>query len=527
MRRMSRGEATAARPGWVYLVGAGPGDPALITLRGARLLESADLVLHDELVAPELVARAREDAEVRSVGKRGSGSSAKQASQAAINAALVAGAQAGKSVVRLKGGDPFLFGRGAEEAMALRAAGVPFAVVPGVSAPFGATAYAGIPLTHRDAASSVTFVTAITRDGAPFDWTELRGSSGTLCVFMGTRCLEAACRGLIDEAGRAPDTPAALASWISYPRQRVVSATLADLAQRAASAGLVSPSLLVVGKVVALRELLRWFDAQPLFGKRVLVTRPVHQAAQTADMLRERGAEPVLFPTIAIEAPPDPEPTRRAVAALATYDLVAFTSDNAVDWLWRALEREGLDARAFGGARVAAIGPATAGGLVRHGIRPDIVAATYVAEHLAEAILAAMALLPARAERRRVLLPRALVARDALPRMLAAAGLEVDVVPVYRTVTAGTGERARLRALMPSIDAVLLTSSSTADKLNELLGSDARELLARCLIASIGPVTTATASALGWSVGVTADVSTSAGLIDALENAFRSLAPTS
>ncbi len=499
---------TAARPGWVYLVGAGPGDPELITVRGAELVASADVVLHDELVDRAQLERAT--GEVRAVGKRGSAPEKKSAAQDAINQELVALATAGKSVVRLKGGDPFLFGRGAEEALALRAAGLPFEVVPGVPSPVGATAYAGVPLTHRELASSVTFVTAVTRDGASFDFGELASLRSTLCVFMGARRLDAICRALQNEAKRAPDTPAVVAQWISDPRQRVVEGTLQDIAGRAAAAGIGSPALLIAGEVASLRAQLRWFDAQPLFGKRVLVTRPVHQAGPTMRALRRHGAAPVSCPTIAIAPPPDEARVRDAARRLADYDLVAFTSDNGVRWLWRALDALGLDARAFGNAKVAAIGPATAAGLRRRGIIPDVVAETFVAEHLAEAILEVA---PASA---RVLLPRALVAREVLPDTLRAAGMRVDVVPVYQTISAGP----QLASVLPDIDVVLLTSSSTAKELCAALGDDAPAQLAHVTIASIGPITSDTARALGLEVAVTATVSTSGGLIDALEAHF-------
>ncbi|HHH28000.1 MAG TPA: uroporphyrinogen-III C-methyltransferase, partial [Polyangiaceae bacterium] len=327
---------TAARPGWVYLVGAGPGDPDLITLRGAELLASADVVLHDELIDREVLRHARDDAEVRSVGKRGGDPARRSDKQRAINEDIVSLAASGKSVVRLKGGDPFLFGRGAEEAAALRAGAIPFEVVPGVSSPLGATAYAGIPLTDRDHSSSVTMVTAVTRDGAPFDLSRLSGLQGTLCVFMGVRRLTTICEQLVSLAGRAPTTPAAVVEWISYPKQRIVEGTLEDVAERAAETSLGTPSLLIVGEVTRMRGELSWFDRQPLFGQRVLVTRPAHQIAPTAAMLRRRGAQPVPFPTIALEPSPDPERVASAVAELHEYALVAFTSDNGVQHFWSA-----------------------------------------------------------------------------------------------------------------------------------------------------------------------------------------------
>ncbi|MCA9620900.1 MAG: uroporphyrinogen-III synthase, partial [Myxococcales bacterium] len=415
-------------------------------------------------------------------------------------------------VVRLKGGDPFLFGRGAEEALALRAAGLPFEIVPGVSSPLGATAYAGIPLTHRELASSVTMVTAVKQDGEGFDWSELACVKGTLCVFMGARHLEAISLALVSEGGRAPDTPAAVIEWISYPRQRSVAGRLDAIASLAAEAGLGTPSLLVVGDVVRLRESLGWFEAQPLFGKRVLVTRPAHQIAPTAALLRRRGAEPVPFPTIALQ-PADPAPVAEAVAQLDDYDLVAFTSRNGVDYFWEAIEAAGRDARAFGRCRLAAIGPATAEGLTAHGLRADLVAETFVAEHLASAVLAA---LPPGA---RVLLPRAEVAREVLPEMLRDAGMTVDVVPVYQTVTAEP--TTSLRELVADIDVITLTSSSTVDKLVELVGDGAAEALAGIVLASIGPITTRTAERHGLTVAVTATVSTGPGLIEALEAHYR------
>jgi uroporphyrinogen III methyltransferase/synthase len=503
--------ATGARAGWCYLVGAGPGDPDLLTLRAAELLATADVVLHDELVHPAVVAQAT--GEARSVGKRGVDARGKQRKQEEIVAELIALARAKKSVVRLKGGDPFLFGRGAEEAAALRAAGIPFEVVPGIASPLGATAYAGIPLTHRDRASSVTFVTAVQRDGADFDWSELAGVRGTLCVFMGIRRAQAICDELVAQARRPRETPAAIVQWISYPRQRTVVGTLADIVDRAARAGIDSPALLIVGDVVGLREAVRWFDAQPLFGKRVLITRPAHQASSTARLLMRRGAEPVSFPTIAIEELPNPSLALRAVDDLAAgkYRLAVFTSDNGARCFFDFVRARGRDARIFGNCLLAAIGPATAAALTRSGLVPDIVAESYVAESLAEAILA-------RVQPGPVLLPRALVARETLPESLQGAGFTVDVVPVYRTVEASRARAGELSALLSSIDVVMLTSSSTVESLCSLLGSDAPRALSNAALASIGPITSKTAERLGLRVAVTASVSTTAGLVDAIES---------
>jgi uroporphyrinogen III methyltransferase/synthase len=515
--------ASAAVAGVVYLVGGGPGDPGLITVRGAELLGTADVVLHDELLHPALLDRVREGAEVRSVGKRGGDPLAKEQSQAAIEAELVALARAGRSVVRLKGGDPFLFGRGSEEAEALAAAGVPFEIVPGVPSPIGATAYAGISVTHRDLASSVTFVSATARGGAPFDLGELAAVRGTICVLMGMRRLDDLCARLIRDARRDPATPAAVIQWGTRADQVVVEGRLDAIASLARDAGMGSPAIVVVGPVAALRRTLRWFDARPLFGKRVLITRPAGQAAATAELLRRRGAEPTSLPAIAIGPPPDPARVAEAARELDRYDVVAFTSENGVDWFFRALDAERRDARAFGRARVAAIGPGTAAALRPRGVVADIVPAEFRGEGLADAILADPVVARALARgRARVLVPRALVAREVLGERLRAAGCEVDVVPVYETRPASVERRDELIGRLEgrAIDAVMLTSSSTADSLAELLAPRAAELLHGVVVASIGPITTATAERRGLTVGVTAAESTTAGLVAALERHF-------
>ncbi|WP_437958189.1 uroporphyrinogen-III C-methyltransferase [Sorangium sp. So ce119] len=525
----ARGGPGAARPGVVYLVGAGPGDPGLFTLRGAELLATADVVLHDELVHPALLDGVREDAEVRSVGKRGGDRVLKDAKQAEIDAELVALGLAGRSVVRLKGGDPFLFGRGSEEAEALARAGVPFEVVPGVCSPLGATAYAGISLTHRNIASSVMIVSGVTRAGRAFDWSELASVRGTICVLMGMQALDAVVAGLTGPGRRDPATPAAAIQWGTRADQRVVSSRLDELPRRAREAGLQSPAVIVVGAVTGLRDALRWFDRKPLFGKRVLVTRPRHQARSTSRLIRLRGGEAVELATIEIHPPPDPARVTEAVRGLSGYDAVVFTSENGVACFFREVERLGLDARAFGAARLAAIGAGTAAALAARGVRPDIVPGEFRGEELAQALLADPVLaerLSARpASRVRVLIPRALVAREVLPERLRAAGCEVDVVPVYETRPASAGRREELlRALSAGeIDVVMLTSSSTVDSLCELLGEGAAAQLDRVLLASIGPITTATAEKRGLRIGVTAEVSTTAGLLDALDRYFAAL----
>jgi uroporphyrinogen III methyltransferase / synthase len=507
--------------GIVFLIGGGPGDPGLITVRAAEILASVDVVLHDELVHPALLDLCRPDAEVRCVGKRGGDPASKQAKQADIDAELVALARAGRSVARLKGGDPFLFGRGSEEAEVLAQHGIPFEVVPGVCSPLGASAYAGISLTHRDFASSVTFVSGTTRAGVGFDWTELAGITGTICVLMGMRRLEEITRGLIERARRDPATPCAVVQWGTRAEQAVVTGRLDTIAALTREAGIGSPAVIIVGAVASLRSTLRWFDNRPLFGKRVLVTRPQGQAGATARRLRDRGADPIVWPTIVLGPPPDPGRVDQAARELDRYDVVAFTSENGVDWFWSAIERAGRDARAFGRARVAAIGTGTAAALARRGVRADIMPADFRGEELAQAILECRDALGS-ARPWRALIPRALVAREVLPELLREAGIEVDVVPVYETRPAPADRRAALQAMLEAgkVDVILLTASSTADALCELLGPRAPELLAGVLVASIGPITTSTAQKLGLTVGVTAEVSTTAGLIAAVERSL-------
>lgn len=516
-------EGVGARPGTVYLVGGGPGDPGLVTVRGAELIASADVILHDELVHPALLEGAR--GEVRSVGKRGGDQASKQAKQEAISAELVALAKKNLRVVRLKGGDPFLFGRGSEEALSLAAAGVPFEIVPGVCSPLAAAAYAGISLTHRELASSVTLVSGTVQGGAPFAFRELLGIKGTICVLMGMHDIERITAELIQEAGRDPATPAAVVQWGTRAEQRVITGRLDEIAAAARVEKLGSPALIVVGEVVSLRSGLRWFDRWPLFGKRVLITRPRNQAGGLARLVRRRGGEAVIWPAIAIGPPPDPALAAREARSVGRYDLVVFTSENGVSRFFEELSSAGLDARALGRCCVAAIGPGTAASLRGRGIVADIVPGVYRGEALADAILADPVVASELAARSssgspfRVLIPRALVAREILAERLRAAGCEVAVVPVYETRPASPEAQAELRRRLREggVGVVLLTSSSTADSLSDALGAEAPDLLRGVVVASIGPITTATAEKRGLLVSVTAEESTVTGLLDAVE----------
>jgi uroporphyrinogen III methyltransferase / synthase len=500
--------------GKVSLVGAGPGDPGLITVRGLTLLSEAEVVLHDALAHPALL-EVCSGAEIHDVGKRyGEDSPA----QDEINRLLIELAKAGRHVVRLKGGDPLLFARGAEEVLALARAGIPFEIVPGISSPVATSAYAGISLTHRDLSSSVTFITGSDRAGkewSPESWRKLATATDTICVLMGMRRLEQISRAII-EGGRAPETPAAVIYWGARPEQRVVTSTLENIARDARTANVKNPSVIVIGDVVRLRETMRWYDEQPLFAKRILLPRAAEQSRATAAAIRERGADPMVFPLIELSEPPDRERLERALRELSRYDWVLFTSINGVERAFSGLRELKLDARAFGAAKVGVIGPRTRDALARHGVQADLVAEEFVGEGLAQGVLDRSAGV------RRVLIIRALEARETLPDALRGAGIDVDVVAAYRTDPLPKERAAELTKLFEqrAVDVVLLTSSSIARSLLSLLGDRRSELLAAVTVASIGPITTRTLEEHGVVPQVTADVFTVPGLLDALERYF-------
>jgi uroporphyrinogen III methyltransferase / synthase len=507
---------TAAR-GTVYLVGAGPGDPGLLTLRGAELLETCDAVVVDALAGEELLRHCRDGAEIHRAGKRAGQHSATQDD---INALLVSLARQGKSVVRLKGGDPFVFGRGGEECEALRDAGIPYEVVPGVSSAVAAPAAAGIPVTHRDWAGHVTIVTGHEREGEEgrIDYAPLAAllPEGTLVFLMGARTLPRIVSGLI-QGGAAPDTPAAAVQWGTDPRQRSCGAPLRDIAAAVEAAGMGSPMVTVVGRVAALRERLEWFERRPLHGRRIVVTRARAQASGFLERLRRMGADAVEIPVIAVEPAAEQLDLDAALDRLAAPHpggrWAVFTSANAVELVWEAVERAGRDARDLAGVRLVAIGPETAAALQRHGLRADLVPAEYVAEAVAEAMLAAGV------DGARVWLPRAALARDVLPDRLREAGAEVDVLPLYRTVLPADAGAILTAALdRGPVDAVTFTSSSTVQHFVQAL--DGRPFPPGAVAACIGPVTARTADAAGLPVAVVATEYTTAGLAAALAAHF-------
>ncbi len=431
---------------------------------------------------------------------------------------LLEHARAGRRVCRLKGGDPFLFGRGSEEAEVLVAAGILFEVVPGVSAALGATAYAGISLTHRSLSSSVAFLTSsehASKATSAHDWQKLATATQTLVLFMGVRKLREEMARLM-AFGRAAETPVAAIQWGTRAEQRVVTGTVGDIADRVDEAELGAPALVVIGEVARLRETLRWWDSQPLFGKRIVVTRAREQAGSLIEALAERGADGVLFPGIAFEPPTDPRPLAASIEQVGRYDAVVFTSVNGVQRWFAALHAAGRDARSLARACVVAIGPATAAALAAQGIRADAVPAEHRGEAAAEATLA---MFGDGAPGKRVLLARAEVARNVLPDALRAAGCEVEIVPAYRTVAARDRDVAALVTSLRdgTVDAITFTSSSTVESVCDALGPDAASMLAPVVVASIGPITSDTARSRGLHVTVEAGTYTVDGLLNALE----------
>ncbi len=494
--------------GIVFLVGAGPGDPGLITVKGMECLRSADAVVYDLLANPRLLDEARPDAELICVGKRGGQHTMKQAD---INALLVAKAMEGKRVCRLKGGDPYVFGRGAEEALVLAEAGVPFEVVPGVTAGVAAPAYAGIPVTHRGCTSSLAFVTGHedpTKAITALDWDALAKGAGTLVVYMGVKRLSEIVQAL--RAGGLPeDTPAALVRWGTLPSQRCVAGTLGTILE--VGAAIEPPAVLVVGKVVALREQLQWFENRPLFGRTVLVTRSRTQASELSRRLEALGAEVIEMPTIRIEPPESHGPLDEAIGRLDACDWVVFTSVNGVEAFFDRLTLAGRDARAL--PYVASIGKATTERLAALGIRADCQPARFTGEALVEALTAQADLTGAR-----ILLARAAEAPDTVPEGLRAQGAQVDVVAAYRTVTAASADEETVERLMSGgVHFVTFTSSSTVRGFVDAVGRELATALpapTRCV--SIGPVTSATARERGIALAAEAAEHTIGGVVAAI-----------
>ncbi|MGB7758836.1 MAG: uroporphyrinogen-III C-methyltransferase [Bryobacteraceae bacterium] len=483
----------------VYLIGAGPGDPELITVKGRRILEHCDAILYDHLAPDALLDLAPAHAERLYVGKK---KSAHAFSQEEICGMLIDRARRGLTVARLKGGDPFLFGRGGEEAEALAAAGIPFEVVPGITTPLGIAAYSGVPLTHREHTSAVTFVTghAVTA----IDWNKL-GQAETLIIFMGLTTFAEIASALI-ASGRGPETPAIAVRWATRPDQETVAGTLETLPGLIAARGMKPPATIVVGEVVRLREKLNWYESLPLFGQRIVVTRAREQADALAARLEALGAHAIELPTIEIRPAADPAPLDRAIANLASYDWLIFTSATGVRCFVERLDASATDWRSLR-ARICVIGPATRAAVEALHLKVDLMGAEYVAEGL----LAAFANHDLTGKR--ILLPRAAVARDVVPVELIRRGAQVNVVEAYRTVMPDDAPARAAAIFAHKPDWITFTSSSTVQNFVTAAGAAALEGVK---VASIGPVTSKTARELGIQVTVEASPFTIDGLVEAI-----------
>ena len=498
--------------GRVVLVGAGPGDPDLLTVRALREIRAAEVLLYDALIPPVIVELAPPECERIDVGKRGDGS--KGVPQDEISEVMIRRAREGLYVVRLKGGDPFIFGRGGEEASALAEAGIPFEVVPGISSVVAAPGYAGIPVTDRRVSSSVAVVTGHrgkSREDQRIDWEGLARSADTLIILMGTAWIENIVERVI-AGGRDPETPAAVIASGTTPQQRVVTAALRDLPGRIREAGLRPPTVVVIGQIARFRETIAWFEKRPLFGRRVLVLRAEGQGDELSKLLYRRGAEPVHVPLLSFEGPSDPRRLERALAEIDRFDWLVFTSANAVRFAAPLLARAGLRS-----VRVACIGPATAHAARAAGLRVQLVPE---ARFLPEDLVAEMA---ARGPLRgaRVLFPCAAQAKETLPRALEREGASVESVEAYRTLLPAGAEEALRATLKEALDAVVLTSPSTIDHLFSLLGEGEMRKLAKALtLACIGPTTAAHLCEHGIEPHIVCKRQSSAALVAALERWF-------
>jgi len=484
------------KQGIVYLIGAGPGDPGLITVRGRECLQRAEVVVYDYLANPELLRDAPQ-AEAIYVGKS---CGRHHRPQEEINSLLVDLARQGKIVARLKGGDPFVFGRGGEEAQVLHRAGIPFEVVPGVTSGFAAAAYAGIPLTHRDFTTSLGLFTGHedpAKKLSTLDWEKLATGIGTLVFYMGMSNLATIAAQLVRH-GRAPETPVAVIRWATTPRQQTLVATLATVAEEVEKNGLRPPAIIIVGAVVGLRDELAWFDRRPLFGRSVLVTRAADQAGEFAALLEGLGARVYECPTIRLVPPPDFSELDAALQTLSSFSWLVLTSANSVRVFFGRLVALGLDARALAGVRVCAVGPKTAAAIRDYGIAPDLVPADYKAEGVVAAF----------AERgisgARILFPRADKAREVIPRQLGELGADVIAPVAYCNIIPERLPDEALAALEAgAIDCATFTASSTVENLHAILGAERfQQLLAPVAIASIGPITSQTCRKLGLEVTI-------------------------
>lgn len=506
------------KKGFVYLVGAGPGDPGLFTLKGARILKEAQVVVYDRLVSDRILAMANPEAEFIYVGKA---SSQHAMPQEKINELLVQKASEGKVVVRLKGGDPFLFGRGGEEALYIKEHGFDFEVVPGITSAVAVPAYAGIPVTHRDATSTLAIITGHEKPGkeeSSIKWEHIATGAGTLVFLMGVENLEFICKNLMAN-GRNPETPVALIRWGTWPGQEVLTGTLSDIAEKVRQNGFKPPAVIVVGEVVNLREKLKWLENKPLWGKKIVVTRARAQASLLADKISLLGGEAIEFPAISIKPLSDMHGLHNALHNIEHYNWIIFTSVNAVDLFFDEMKKLRLDIRNLKGINICAIGPATRDKLEERGLMVDEVPDEYRAEGI-------LSVLKPRIKRGDwVLLPRARGARSVLPQTLREWGAHVNEVYLYEAVPVSTiSEETRNRIVNGMVDYITFTSSSTVSNFIKIVGRENIPLInKKAKIACIGPITAETAEKEGFTVHVVAREYTIDGLLDAILEAEKAL----
>jgi len=500
------------KAGKVYLVGAGPGDRELISLKGARLVQAADCIVYDALVNPDILDKASPEAELIFVGKK---PHSHTLSQESLNQLLISKALEGKQVIRLKGGDPFVFGRGGEEAIALHEQEIPFEVVPGVSSVTAVAAYAGIPLTHRKVSSSFSVFTGRSNpnhEEPDYPWEAIAKTPGTKVLLMCVERLSALAQGLM-EHGMSSDTPSAMISWGTYGRQRSVTVPLESLAKKAQEAGLSSPSIVVLGEVVQLRDQISWFEKKPLFGKRIVITRPKSASEELSERLLEMGADLLNVPTIAIEAPSQPRELVECLLGLGEYDWIVFTSARGVDAFFEAFFKAYKDIRSLGNVRLAAVGPATAARITRSHLEVDAIPDSYQAEVILGAIQKHESL-----DNLRILLARAEVANPQLPKLLEDHGAIVDDVATYQTVAASSASTQESESLLHSgADWITFASGSSVRHFHERFDiADLMETYPEMKLASIGPETTRWLKELELDPTVEAKQHTGIGLANAI-----------
>lgn len=505
--------------GKVFLIGAGPGDPGLITVKGLECVQRADVVIYDYLANERLLEHRRPDSELIYVGKQGGRHTLPQEE---ISSLIVRKAKEGKVVARLKGGDPFIFGRGGEEAEECVDHGVPFEVVPGVTAATAVPTYAGIPLTHRDHTASVAFVTGHedpTKPESKLHWDKIATGIGTLVFFMGMKNLQSIVENLVSN-GRSSSTPVAAIQWGTRTDQRVVRGTLSDIVRKVQEAKLGPPSIVVVGEVVGLRDKLNWYESKPFFGKRIVVTRSRDQASVFAEKLIDLGATPIEFPSIEVVPPSNWDELDAALRELASYQWLVFTSANAVRFFFQRLRELGMDIRALHGLKICAVGPKTAESLETFSLQADLIPE----EFKAEGVIAALGGMSVKGVR--FLIPRAKVAREIIPDKLRERGAEVTVATAYENVRPTTDvDRVRKLFQDGKISAVTFTSSSTVNNFVEMLGkSEYKPFMKGVAVACIGPVTAKTAEEYGMHVDVMPKDYTIPALVDAMAEYFKAKA---